>query len=94
MAVYNYLEDLIQLKITEILSKREGVCRCDKCTNDMLAFAINGLPVIAYVTSDGGIHREVQNMSNDRLKIDIATRCVKAVEIVSKNPKHKIKQVA
>ncbi|HPG58616.1 MAG TPA: late competence development ComFB family protein [Candidatus Wallbacteria bacterium] len=89
MAIYNYLEDLIQVKIQQILSNKNNVCKCDKCLSDMLAYAINGLPVISYVTSDGGIHREVQNLTNDNLKIELATRCVKAVDLVGKNPKHK-----
>ncbi len=89
MAIYNYLEDIISVKLQQILSNKRDICRCDKCMDDMLAYAINGLPVISYVTSDGGIHREVQNLTNDSLKIEIATRCVKAVEIVGKNPKHK-----
>ncbi len=92
MAIYNYLEDIITVKIQQILAKKESVCKCDKCLNDMLAYAINGLPVIPYVTSDGGIHREVQNLTNDSLKIEVAARCVKAVDLVSKNPKHRNRQ--
>ncbi len=91
MAVYNYLEDIITIKIQQILANKESVCRCDKCLDDMLAYAINGLPAVSYVTSDGGIHRQVQNLTNDALKIEVATRCVKAVDIVSRNPKHKNK---
>lgn len=89
MAIYNYIEDLIQVKIQQILAKKENACRCDRCLSDMVACAINGLPVIAYSTADGGIHREVQNLTNDSLKIDIATRCVRAVETVVRNPRHK-----
>lgn len=89
MAIYNYLEDLIQVKLQQVLSKKENACRCARCMDDMMAFAVNGLPVISYSTSDGGIHREVQNLTNDSLKIEIATRCVRAVDLVSKNPRHK-----
>lgn len=88
MIIHNYIEDLIKIKITQLIANRNDICKCDKCLSDMVAYAINGLPTIAYVTSDGGIHREVQNFTNDKLKIEIATRCIKAIEIVTKNPRH------
>jgi len=88
MSVYNYVEDLIFNKINEILSAREGVCRCDRCVSDMIAMAISGLPVIPYVTSEGGIYREIHNMTNDRLKVDVATRCIRAVEHIGRNVRH------
>ena len=91
MAIYNYVEDLVYNKVREILSKnRENVCQCDKCVDDMVAYAINGIPVVSYVSGDGGIFREVQNMTNDRLKIDIVTKCVKAVEVVTQKKKHRV----
>lgn len=88
MSVYNYVEDLVFNKINEILSARKGVCRCDRCVSDMMAMAISGLPVVPYVTSEGGIYREVQNMTNDRLKVDVASRCIRAVEHVCRNLRH------
>ncbi|HNY11094.1 MAG TPA: late competence development ComFB family protein [Candidatus Wallbacteria bacterium] len=91
MAIYNYVEDLVYHKIHEIVSKnKENICKCDRCIDDMAAHAINGLPVVSYVTAEGGIYREVQNMTNDRLKIDIATKFVKAVDVVSKKSKHNL----
>lgn len=89
MAIYNFVEDLAFSKVREILSKTGGAaCMCDRCVDDMVAAAINGLPVITYSTSEGGIHREVQNLANDRLRVDLAMRCVRAVEAVSKKPRH------
>ncbi len=91
MAIYNYVEDLVYSKIHEIVSKnKDNICKCDRCIDDMAAHAINGLPVVSYVTAEGGIYREVQNMTNDRLRVDIATKCVKAVDVVSKKSKHKL----
>ncbi|MEZ7891688.1 MAG: late competence development ComFB family protein [Candidatus Wallbacteria bacterium] len=89
MAIYNYVEDLVYSKILDLLSKKPEVCRCDKCIDDMAALALAGLPVIPYVTPDGGVFRQVQNMTNDKLKIEVATRCIRALETVKNNSKHK-----
>lgn len=83
----NYMEDAIDHFMPSVLEKYPDICKCEKCTLDIKAIALNGLKPMYTVTTNGSIFLKINELNN-QFKIDIINEIMKAIEIVSKNPKH------
>lgn len=83
----NYMEDAIDHLMPSVLKDYNGICKCEKCTLDIKALALNGLKPMYTVTNDGSVYLKVNELNN-QFKVDIINEIIKAVEIVAKNPRH------
>lgn len=82
----NVNEEIIKVRMESIL-KGYDCCKCEKCVNDMMALALNSTKP-AYVNTDEGVLFKRINSTLRQTTTDIDIAIVKAVEMVSSNPKH------
>lgn len=79
----NRIEDLLK----EILCEYPDICKCEKCRFDMIAMAANRLKPQYIVSKQGQVFAKANALSQQS-QADVLTEVIKAVEKVSKNPRH------
>lgn len=84
--IRNYMEDMVNIMIDEIL-KDMDVCKCPQCKADIMAIALNMLPTKYVVTKAGEAYSKT-NMLVQQFEVDIITAVTKASEIVNRSPRH------
>lgn len=83
----NYMEEVVLRKLDDVLAKYPDACKCDQCKLDIAILALNHLPP-KYISSEkGSIYAKLEGMSLS-YEIEVIEQIAKAVEIVSKNPRH------
>lgn len=87
MKVFNYMEDMVKEHLEELLSKREDVCKCQKCKFDMMVWALNRLPPKYVITEKGRIYTKLAEQAT-QFKADVVRELAKAILKVSKNTRH------
>lgn len=89
MPLYNVTEALVRIVFNDaFLTKKDGlVCNCQKCQDDILAFALNHMKT-RYVSSDEGNAYVKAQYLNQQLQSDITRELALGAELVGKNPKH------
>lgn len=87
----NITEEIIRERLKNALSIRYDICNCLICENDMLAFILSRIPAQYSTTEKGAIHTIAEN-SNPEEESRINSLILDSMEIVSKNPKHKLKE--
>ncbi len=70
-----------------VLDKYSDICKCEKCIDDIKAITLNSLKPLYVVTEEGNIFAKTNELSI-QFKADVLGALTKAIEIVSKNPKH------
>jgi len=85
--IKNYMEDIVDLKLPDILAKYTDICKCSKCIEDIKALALNKLPPHYVVTSQGLLYTKTNELVN-QFDTDVITEIVIAIETVSKSPRH------
>ncbi|MDK2823275.1 MAG: competence protein ComFB [Clostridia bacterium] len=83
----NLTELLVSQLVEEQCKKRSDVCFCDTCKADIMAMALNHLPP-RYVNTDKGELFVRTGVLNSQLSTDLLVEVSKAIEHVSKNPRH------
>lgn len=87
MQIINIVENMVWDKLDTVLSKKEGICKCEKCRADIAAYALNKLKP-RYVSSEKGeVFVKAQYMDID-LSAAILVVLTEAAEVVGKNPRH------
>lgn len=87
----NYTETAVLELLDDVLEKYKekhpDICYCTRCREDVMAIALNNIPPHYVVTETGKVLKQV---SFERLggKAQVITQIIKAMEIVSKNPRH------
>lgn len=87
MELINYTLEWVWQLLDEVLSEREDICKCESCRHDMACMAVNRLKNNYAVTEPGRIYTKVKMLSQQN-RTDVLTEVLKAVEVVSKNPRH------
>lgn len=87
MKLHNYMEDVVIRMIDLAIEKYPEVCKCRKCRLDIAAIALNNLPPKYIVTERGELFTKVDGMEV-QFDVDVLKEVTKAIEIVSKKPKH------
>ena len=87
MNLQNTMEKAVFNTIDKVLNKRDDLCKCEKCKLDMIAIALNNLPVKYVVTERGHLFSKVNEMEI-QFETDIIKEIVKAINTVSKSPHH------
>jgi competence protein ComFB len=87
MKVYNYMEDIVRDTLEELLSKKEDICKCEKCKFDIMTWALNRLPPKYIVSDKGRIFTKLQEVEV-QFRADVVRELTKAISHISKNPRH------
>ncbi len=83
----NYMEVFVEDILPIVLKDYEQICKCPKCIEDIKAISLNHLKPLYVVTKQGEAYAKINEMQM-QFKADIIKEIVRAIEIVSKNPKH------
>ena len=83
----NSMEGFVKERIDKVLDMFPDCCRCEKCRQDILVLALNNLPPM-YVNLDKGELYTRLNSYDSAHEAKIIQEIAKAVEIVSKHPRH------
>ncbi|MFH1577928.1 MAG: CheR family methyltransferase [Candidatus Omnitrophota bacterium] len=86
----NIVEDLAADFLNIVLALRYDICTCDLCKTDMLAYVLSRVPA-KYVTTEEGSLRTIMEQTKAEHQAQIGREIIKAIEIVSKNPRHEIR---
>lgn len=83
----NYMEEVVDTTLEEILSRRDDVCKCERCRMDIKALALNHLPPKYVVTDKGYVYTKVNELES-QFKADVTVAVTNAMKVVRKNPRH------
>ena len=87
----NIIEDIARDFLNSALTLRYDICTCAACKNDMLAHILSNIPA-KYVTTEQGAMYMVIQQTRVEHQAQIARAILQAVDIVGKNPRHKVKE--
>lgn len=90
MALINMMESFVKAKL-DCLIEGMDCCKCDECKGDMMAIALNDLPSKYVNTSTGELFSRVDSLMSQN-NVDIEIAIIKAVNIVSKRPRHSMEE--
>ncbi|WML37305.1 late competence development ComFB family protein [Clostridium sp. OS1-26] len=85
----NYMEVVVDHLIPDILKRYNNICKCELCVEDIKAVALNNLKPMYIVTEKGNIYAKVNELKS-QFMTDAITELVRAIEIVSKKPRHSV----
>jgi len=85
--IKNYIEDVVERLVPEILNEYTDICKCPMCVEDIKAIALNSIPP-KYSVSEKGLLYIKTNELITQFKMDIVKEIVIAINIVSENPRH------
>jgi competence protein ComFB len=83
----NYMEEVVDSTMDEILARDDGICKCDRCRMDIKALALNHLPPKYVVTDMGYVYTKVNELVS-QFRADITVAVTNAMKVVRKNPRH------
>jgi chemotaxis methyl-accepting protein methylase len=87
----NIIEDIAKDCLNSALTLRFDICTCDICITDMLAFILSRVPAKYVTTEEGALHTIIQQTASEN-QVGIARAILQAIEIISKNPRHELKE--
>jgi competence protein ComFB len=83
----NYMEDIVKRNIESQFATRTDICKCDRCRNDVLAYALNHLPPKYVVSDRGHIFTKLQEMET-QFNTDVTREVLKAIEFIKTHQRH------
>lgn len=86
----NYMEDAVDSFLPHMLEQYPELCTCELCIEDIKAIALNKLKPAYFVTHEGLLYSKVEEVTTQH-KADMASELTRAIDIVSKNPRHQNK---
>lgn len=87
MLFKNYMEEVVESTLDQILAHRDDVCACERCRLDIKALALNHLPPKYVVTDMGYVYTKVNELES-QFKADVTVAVTNALKIVRKKPRH------
>jgi chemotaxis protein methyltransferase CheR len=87
----NIIETIARDCLNVTLTLRYDICTCSVCKNDMLAFILSRVPAHYVTTDEGALHTIIQQ-NKAEYQAEIARAALEAIEKISKNPRHKLKE--
>lgn len=82
----NLMEEVVETYLDGFISLY-GACKCKQCRADIKAVTLNNLSPRYIVTTKSDAYVRVSAMSNQE-QADILAAATKAIEIVTKSPRH------
>jgi len=87
----NIIEDIAVDFLNTALVLRYDICTCNLCKNAMLAEVLSNIPA-KYVTTEEATMRAIIEQTRLEHQAKIASAAIAAIEKISKNPKHELKE--
>ena len=87
MELKNYMETIVLNYLDVVLAKDSNCFKCEQCRQDIIMLALNHLPP-KYVSSDKGNVFTKLSLTELEKEVQVIEEIAKAVEIVSRNPRH------
>ncbi|MCX7926699.1 MAG: late competence development ComFB family protein [Candidatus Omnitrophica bacterium] len=87
----NIIEDIARDYLNSALTLRYDICTCPACKNDMLAYILSRVPAKYVTTEEGALHTVIQQSRVEHQAV-IGRVIIEAIEVISKNPRHKLKE--
>lgn len=87
LELHNYIEKVVSDVLEDLLSRRNDICKCERCRLDIMAIALNNLPPQYYVSDKGEVFSKLLASYAD-MRIKVLTEVTKAVMQVEKQPYH------
>ena len=87
LGLKNYMEDIVLNKMPVVLKKMEGICECERCHMDRLAYVLNNSPPKYVVTHKGKLYAKL-NVLEGQFDVDIVRIITDAAVRVDQNPRH------
>lgn len=85
--IKNYMEEVVDELLPEMLTAHKTVCQCIRCLEDMKAYALNHLRPAYFVEHKGFLYGKVEE-AKMRAKSEVIEAINEAILVVSKNPGH------
>lgn len=85
----NYTERIVIETMEEVLrqEKFSNICTCKRCLLDIATYSLNRLPAKYIASHEGEVLTKIQDFEG-QLQVDAITIVTKAIETVSKSPRH------
>jgi len=89
--IINYPEVAVKEQIGEVLNnyskKKPGICKCQRCQDDIMAIALNNLPAKYVVSEEGRIYTKT---IYDQIggKAQVIAAIISAIQVVAAKPRH------
>lgn len=87
----NIIEDIASDFLNTMLTLRYDICTCKQCRNEMLAYILSRVPAKYVTTEKGALHTIIEQERVEH-EAEIARAMVGAIETISKNPRHTLKE--
>lgn len=87
MEIHNYLEDVVNDELEELLSETEDICKCQKCKLDIKVWTLNRLPPKYVITDKGRLFTKLKEQ-DVQFRADVVRELTKAILHISRNPQH------
>ena len=87
MAYRNYMEEVVVEELNGVLKQLKKACKCERCREDMVAYALNRLAP-KYITTDLGNAYTKMNQLRAQTQADITVKLMEAAKIIKKKPRH------
>lgn len=87
MLLSNYMEEVVDRTLEEVLALHEDICTCERCKLDVKALALNHLPPKYVVTDMGYIYTKINELES-QFKADVTVAVTNALKTIRKNPRH------
>jgi competence protein ComFB len=88
--IINHMEEVVRNCLTHILDTDPAyasICRCQTCTDDILAKALNNVKPCYITTKKGEVYAEYSSLEIQS-QAEVIAEVIKAIEFVSKHPNH------
>lgn len=82
----NIAEEFVRMRLPELIEEYD-CCKCEKCLDDMMAIALNNIPSEYVNSAEGMLYKRIGNTLPQK-HADMDIEIVKAISLVSSNPKH------
>lgn len=84
--VHNLMEEIVE-EAMPIVLKDINVCQCERCLKDIMAKALNELPVKYYVSEQGKVYKKMETLRL-QMEIDVIAALAKAAVLILRSPRH------
>lgn len=81
------MEDVVAEELETLLPEYPEVCQCKRCQTDIMVMALNRLPPKYASTNKGNVYVMI-SATEPQNEADVTLEVTKAIERVSKNPRH------
>ena len=85
-SIKNHMEEVVFNHMKSILNGMD-VCKCEKCSMDIAAIALNELPAKYVVTEKGVLFSKIDAL-HQQFEIGVTAAIIRAIQIVQKTPLH------